>query len=287
MDGDAVSVSSSRSRSAAGRITTGLWPGFPSDLVSLVTVLATQAEGRDARPRLAVRAAAVRARAVERHGRRSVPLRSAPHHRHRPAQAARTAARQPRPAIGNGADCRGARGRRAEPARRRSRPSSAATGGSSSGCRRSGRRSTRMSLMAGPATRDTPALAYGPPGVWTGAARAECIRPFGRRARAAAGRDAARRAAAAAARRSARAESRPTRNAPQIGFGQIEHADDVRRQREDDVGLIVDFGACARTAGRRPGVAQPGNAVERRGARRRGSGRRACWSRRRAAGSSC
>ncbi len=31
---------------AAGRITTSLWPGFPSDLVSLVTVLATQAEGQ-------------------------------------------------------------------------------------------------------------------------------------------------------------------------------------------------------------------------------------------------
>jgi UDP-N-acetylglucosamine 1-carboxyvinyltransferase len=31
---------------AARRITTGLWPGFPSDLVSLVTVLATQADGR-------------------------------------------------------------------------------------------------------------------------------------------------------------------------------------------------------------------------------------------------
>jgi len=30
----------------AGRVTTGLWPGFPSDMVSLVTVLATQAEGR-------------------------------------------------------------------------------------------------------------------------------------------------------------------------------------------------------------------------------------------------
>jgi len=29
----------------AGRITTGVWPGFPSDLVSLVTVLATQANG--------------------------------------------------------------------------------------------------------------------------------------------------------------------------------------------------------------------------------------------------
>ena len=31
---------------ALKRITTGLWPSFPSDLVSLVTVLATQAEGR-------------------------------------------------------------------------------------------------------------------------------------------------------------------------------------------------------------------------------------------------
>jgi UDP-N-acetylglucosamine 1-carboxyvinyltransferase len=31
---------------AARRITTGLWPGFPSDMVSLVTVLATQATGR-------------------------------------------------------------------------------------------------------------------------------------------------------------------------------------------------------------------------------------------------
>ena len=28
-----------------GRITTGLWPSFPSDLVSLVTVLATQSRG--------------------------------------------------------------------------------------------------------------------------------------------------------------------------------------------------------------------------------------------------
>ena len=31
---------------AVRKITTGLWPGFPSDLVSLVTVLATQADGR-------------------------------------------------------------------------------------------------------------------------------------------------------------------------------------------------------------------------------------------------
>jgi UDP-N-acetylglucosamine 1-carboxyvinyltransferase len=45
MDGDVFRVEQSKP-AAAGRITTGLWPGFPSDLVSLVTVLATQAEGR-------------------------------------------------------------------------------------------------------------------------------------------------------------------------------------------------------------------------------------------------
>jgi UDP-N-acetylglucosamine 1-carboxyvinyltransferase len=45
MDADVFRVEQSRPR-AAGRITTGLWPGFPSDLVSLVTVLATQAEGQ-------------------------------------------------------------------------------------------------------------------------------------------------------------------------------------------------------------------------------------------------
>jgi UDP-N-acetylglucosamine 1-carboxyvinyltransferase len=45
MDGDVFRVEQSVAQ-AAGRITTGLWPGFPSDLVSLVTVLATQAEGQ-------------------------------------------------------------------------------------------------------------------------------------------------------------------------------------------------------------------------------------------------
>lgn len=45
VDGDVFRVEPSTPK-AAGRITTGLWPGFPSDLVSLVTVLATQAEGR-------------------------------------------------------------------------------------------------------------------------------------------------------------------------------------------------------------------------------------------------
>jgi UDP-N-acetylglucosamine 1-carboxyvinyltransferase len=45
LDGDLFRVEPSRPH-AAGRITTGLWPGFPSDLVSLVTVLATQSEGQ-------------------------------------------------------------------------------------------------------------------------------------------------------------------------------------------------------------------------------------------------
>jgi UDP-N-acetylglucosamine 1-carboxyvinyltransferase len=45
INGDVFRVARSRPK-AAGRITTGLWPGFPSDLISLVTVLATQAEGR-------------------------------------------------------------------------------------------------------------------------------------------------------------------------------------------------------------------------------------------------
>src|SRR5438552_3581364 len=44
MKTDLFTVEQSRPR-AAGRITTSLWPGFPSDLVSLVTVLATQADG--------------------------------------------------------------------------------------------------------------------------------------------------------------------------------------------------------------------------------------------------
>ncbi len=44
VDGDAFRILKSTPR-AAGRITTGLWPGFPSDLVSLATVLATQCDG--------------------------------------------------------------------------------------------------------------------------------------------------------------------------------------------------------------------------------------------------
>src|SRR4051812_6544095 len=45
MDGDVFRVEESNVQ-GAGRVTTSLWPGFPSDLVSLVTVLATQAQGR-------------------------------------------------------------------------------------------------------------------------------------------------------------------------------------------------------------------------------------------------
>ncbi len=45
LDGGVLDVAPSRCR-GIGRLVTGLWPGFPSDMVSLVTVLATQAEGR-------------------------------------------------------------------------------------------------------------------------------------------------------------------------------------------------------------------------------------------------
>jgi len=45
MEGGTFQVQPSKPK-AIRRITTGLWPAFPSDLVSLVTVLATQAEGR-------------------------------------------------------------------------------------------------------------------------------------------------------------------------------------------------------------------------------------------------
>jgi UDP-N-acetylglucosamine 1-carboxyvinyltransferase len=45
MEGGAFVVRPSKPK-AVKRIATGLWPSFPSDLVSLVTVLATQAEGR-------------------------------------------------------------------------------------------------------------------------------------------------------------------------------------------------------------------------------------------------
>lgn len=44
-DNDVLSIAPSKLH-APGRLTTGLWPGFPSDMVSLITVLATQAEGR-------------------------------------------------------------------------------------------------------------------------------------------------------------------------------------------------------------------------------------------------
>ena len=81
----------------------------------------------DARARLAVRTASVCARAVERHERRPVSLRPAPHHRDRSAQAARASAGQPGSALGHGADRRRARGRRRKPASRRSKPSNAAT----------------------------------------------------------------------------------------------------------------------------------------------------------------
>ncbi len=62
--------------------------------------------GPNARPRLDVRASALRPRADERHGRRHVPRRRAPHHRHRSNEVARRpCAGQPRSAFGHVVDC--------------------------------------------------------------------------------------------------------------------------------------------------------------------------------------
>ncbi len=89
--------SSGRPRSsAARRITTGLWPGFPSDIVSLDHRAGDAGAGPHTAARLDVRTAPVRARAAQLDARRSVSVRSAPHHRHRSHQVARPGAGQPR-----------------------------------------------------------------------------------------------------------------------------------------------------------------------------------------------
>jgi UDP-N-acetylglucosamine 1-carboxyvinyltransferase len=46
LEDDRFTTEASPDLVAVKRITTGLWPGFPSDMVSLITVLATQARGR-------------------------------------------------------------------------------------------------------------------------------------------------------------------------------------------------------------------------------------------------
>ena len=75
------SVSSSRRPQAAGRITTGLWPGFPSDLVSLVTVLATQAEGQTLVHDWLYELRLFALEQLSGMSARLVPVRSAPDHR--------------------------------------------------------------------------------------------------------------------------------------------------------------------------------------------------------------
>ena len=98
---------------AVRRITTGLWPGFPSDMISLVTVLATQADGRTLVHDWMYELRLFALEQLSAMQRRSVPLRSAPDHRQRSDAAARPRARQPRHAIRHGADRRRAgRGRR-------------------------------------------------------------------------------------------------------------------------------------------------------------------------------
>ena len=140
--------------SAAGRITTGLWPSFPSDLVSLVTVLATQAEGRTLVHDWMYE---LRLFALEQMSGMGADMFLADAHRiivTGPTHAARRPhARQPRSALGDVADCRRVwrpKGRRAW---RRSRPSSAATASSSIGCAAWARKVEKSRIAVEPACR--------------------------------------------------------------------------------------------------------------------------------------
>ena len=102
---------------AAGRITTGLWPGFPSDLVSLVTVLATQAEGRTLVHDWMYE---LRLFALEQLSGMRADLFLCDPHRiivTGPRRLQGPDARQPGLAVGHVAHCGGAGGRRREPAR--------------------------------------------------------------------------------------------------------------------------------------------------------------------------
>ena len=96
---------------AARRITTGLWPGFPSDIVSLVTVLATQADGRTLVHDWMYE---LRLFALEQLSAMRADLFLCDPHRiivTGPTQAARPHTRQPRHPVGHGARRRGARRR--------------------------------------------------------------------------------------------------------------------------------------------------------------------------------
>ena len=54
-------------------------------------------------------------------------------------------------------------------------------------------------------------------------------------------------------------ESRPTRNGRRSALGQIQHADDVRRQRQDDVGLLRFLVMCREQPPDHRQVAQAGH----------------------------
>ena len=249
---------------AARRITTGLWPGFPSDLVSLVTVLATQAEGRTLVHDWMYE---LRLFALEQLSGMSADLFLCDPHRiivTGPTKLRGPAARQPRSAFGNGADCRGAGRGRGEPAGaardRRARLRGARR--AAAGARREGRAQSTADRRSAASRAATTGFLGGATGtVRSRQWRLERLRERPARAAVAAvariadhrcGRDRPWDPDPPAVRRpSARIAADAER--PQVGFGEIEHADDVRRQREDDVGLLSSPCGCARTGGRRAG----------------------------------
>ena len=252
---------------AISRLTTGLWPGFPSDMVSLVTVLATQAEGETLIHDWMYE---LRLFALEQLSAACAPIcssatRTASSCRGRPSCAA---------APSTAATCGRAwpssprRWRPRAAARSgRSRPSSAATRTSSSACKSLGAAvEVRAELGRGTGRRVTAAAASvggvvggiaggrvvgwlvggwiwpgGPTGVEPGrkmppgAASSSCG-GGGRRLRLLRGQ---RQLVDAAARVAADAER------AQVVYVEVEHADDPRRQHQHDVGLLASPSCCA------------------------------------------
>ena len=126
---------------AARRIVTGLWPGFPSDIVSLVTVLATQARGRTL---LHDWMYELRLFALEQLSSMRADLFLCDPHRiivTGPTKLRGRVARQPRHPFRHGAGRRGARGGRGEhrARNRNGRAGLRQSGGAAGHARRSGR----------------------------------------------------------------------------------------------------------------------------------------------------
>ena len=282
---------SRRQPNAAGRITTGLWPGFPSDLVSLVTVLATQAEGRTLVHDWMYE---LRLFALEQMSGMGADLFLCDPHRIIVTGPSRLRgrmldSRDLRSGMSLIAAALAADGESRVSAARNSRaglqPAGRATAvASARGSRncRDGRTEVRpygtCSRVASEPASETANAAASASAESLAALAAGSGGLIGRIGRLACGAgdgcSAARLGGAAGTGDSSSAgvlgASRPSRNGAEIGFVQVQHADDVRCQREDDVSLLRFLVVLHEQTPDNRQVAQPRHAIERRRARRRG-----------------